>query len=327
MQGTALQTVENKQNAQNQLSLNKPVLTPQDIVHQVNLIQEVMKTVMKEGEHYGIIPGTNKPTLYKAGAEKLLITFRLDPEYEVISSVHEKDFVSYTVKCTLYHINTGNRVSSGLGSCNSREKKYRKQNPYDIDNTILKMASKRALIAAVLNGTAASDIFTQDIEDISDLSENNSKQIKTPEKLKEKSKVSYKLLLGELLFRKYGIDLKTEKEKAVEFIYQRTGKRSLTENEARELYEKLNEELETNLSRQQREELESYLKEAGFFSNRIELILDTIDFFKTIDVLKQFRSGNIEEALKLLGYRINANTIVTLDGEVVGEIEEDDVPF
>ena len=33
-------------------------------------------------------------------------------------------------------------------------------------NTILKMANKRALVAAVLNVTAASDIFTQDLEDV-----------------------------------------------------------------------------------------------------------------------------------------------------------------
>jgi hypothetical protein len=35
----------------------------------------------------------------------------------------------------------------------------------DLYNTVLKMADKRALIAAVLNGTAASDVFTQDVED------------------------------------------------------------------------------------------------------------------------------------------------------------------
>ncbi len=35
----------------------------------------------------------------------------------------------------------------------------------DTFNTVLKMSNKRALIAAVLNGTAASDIFTQDVED------------------------------------------------------------------------------------------------------------------------------------------------------------------
>jgi hypothetical protein len=37
----------------------------------------------------------------------------------------------------------------------------------DTWNTVLKMADKRALVAAVLNGTAASDIFTQDVEDSS----------------------------------------------------------------------------------------------------------------------------------------------------------------
>jgi hypothetical protein len=38
--------------------------------------------------------------------------------------------------------------------------------PADLANTILKMAKKRALIDAVLTATAASDIFTQDIEDL-----------------------------------------------------------------------------------------------------------------------------------------------------------------
>jgi hypothetical protein len=38
----------------------------------------------------------------------------------------------------------------------------------DTWNTVLKMANKRALIAAILNGTAASDVFTQDVEDMPD---------------------------------------------------------------------------------------------------------------------------------------------------------------
>lgn len=41
-------------------------------------------------------------------------------------------------------------------------------NPMDFDNTIVKMAEKRALAAAVLNATAASDIFTQDLDDLRD---------------------------------------------------------------------------------------------------------------------------------------------------------------
>lgn len=45
------------------------------------------------------------------------------------------------------------------------EEKQPNPNLPDTWNTVMKMANKRALIAAVLNGTAASDIFTQDVED------------------------------------------------------------------------------------------------------------------------------------------------------------------
>ncbi len=181
-------------------------MTLDEVIGQVSLIQDIMKNVMREDEHYGIIPGTKKPTLYKAGAEKLCLTFRLEPEYEIIKSIQEKDFVSYTVRCTLFPMKV-----SGLGSCNSRENKYRyrsdntgrpvpkeywdsnrdssilggsqytvrkkdkqwlifeqveNDNPLDLDNTILKMGCKRSLTAATLNATAASDIFTQDLEDL-----------------------------------------------------------------------------------------------------------------------------------------------------------------
>ena len=60
-------------------------------------------------------------------------------------------------------------ASNVSGSCNNFESKYRTLNPYDVKNTLEKMAEKRSLVAAVLIGTAASDIFTQDIEDLPDL--------------------------------------------------------------------------------------------------------------------------------------------------------------
>ncbi len=65
---------------------SKP-LTANDIKGQVDLIQEVMKKVMRDKEHYGIIPGCgDKPALLKPGAEKLNLTFRMapDPETEII---------------------------------------------------------------------------------------------------------------------------------------------------------------------------------------------------------------------------------------------------
>ena len=39
-------------------------------------------------------------------------------------------------------------------------------NPADVLNTVLKMAKKRALVDAVLSATGASDIFTQDLEEL-----------------------------------------------------------------------------------------------------------------------------------------------------------------
>lgn len=181
-------------------------LTIAELVEQTKLIQEAMKAVMKNGEHYGVIPGTQKPTLLKPGAEKLVVLFRLDPQYDVIECRESDLLVSYTVRCTLFHSPSGTRVSSGMGQCNSRETKYRyswvnsverptkeeqerlkaegvgrmrksygqwhwqtrieDENPMDKANTLLKMACKRALIAGVLNATAASDIFTQDLEDL-----------------------------------------------------------------------------------------------------------------------------------------------------------------
>jgi hypothetical protein len=46
------------------------------------------------------------------------------------------------------------------------KKKQIRTNPADVSNTVLKMAKKRGLIDAVLTVTAASDLFTQDIEDL-----------------------------------------------------------------------------------------------------------------------------------------------------------------
>ena len=106
-------------------------------------------------------------------------------------------------RCTLTR---GDLVAGqGVGSCNSWEKKYRWRNVYpekataedkehgrletrtgkngkpynvyvvkngdpaDVVNTIDKMAQKRALVAAVLIAVNASELFTQDVEDYSDI--------------------------------------------------------------------------------------------------------------------------------------------------------------
>src|SRR5688572_25622697 len=99
-------------------------LTVQDLVAQVTKIQEVMHAVMRKDEHYGVIPGTGtKPTLLKAGAEKLCLLFRLDPQYEHVEK-WDGSHLTIVSKCTLFHIPTSERRGSGEGLCSTRESKY-----------------------------------------------------------------------------------------------------------------------------------------------------------------------------------------------------------
>lgn len=174
------------------------------MVHQFSMLQELMEKILKKDVDYGVIPGMagGKPTLLKPGAEKICTMFRLDPQFVVLNAILEEDFVMYDVRCDMYSIHTGNRLGSGTGSANSREEKWMwrkaiatkeyddappdkrrvklrrksdgstweekqvRQNPYDLANTIEKMACKRALVAATLVTTAASSIWTQDIEEL-----------------------------------------------------------------------------------------------------------------------------------------------------------------
>lgn len=84
--------------------------------------------VMRKEIDYGIIPGTGgKPTLYKPGAEKLCKVFKLYPVFTPLGIVEdwESNLFHYRYSCNLVHRETGEVWGAGIGSCNSREKKYR----------------------------------------------------------------------------------------------------------------------------------------------------------------------------------------------------------
>lgn len=152
-----------------------------EVRQQVNQIQYLMREVLKDGEHFGTIKGCgNKPTLLQSGAEKIAYMFHFVPEYEVTRTSLEGGHREYEVVCTLKHRDTGQLMGGGLGLCTTMESKYRYRwegygsNKHrienadiaDVYNTVLKMAKKRAFVDAVKSTTAASDIFTQDIEDL-----------------------------------------------------------------------------------------------------------------------------------------------------------------
>lgn len=142
--------------------------SPEEVTRRTRMLQEYVRDHMAEGEDYGIIPGGNKPTLFKPGAEKLNAVFGLSPLVEVTSRLEDWDsgFVAYEVKVALLNKRTERVEAEGIGSCNSRERRYKNQDAAGIANTVLKMAKKRALVDATLSATRASGMFTQDLEDI-----------------------------------------------------------------------------------------------------------------------------------------------------------------
>lgn len=165
-----------------------------DIISHVALVQEVMRAVMKPDVHFGVIPGTDKPTLLKQGAEVLCMAFRVADSYQV-EDLSTSDVVRYRVTCIGTHQTTGIVLGSGMGEASSSEEKYKwrkafdeefeatpanlrriksgkyktkqvRTEPADLANTILKMANKRAKIAMTINVTACGDMFGQDLEDM-----------------------------------------------------------------------------------------------------------------------------------------------------------------
>ncbi len=124
-------------------------------------------TVLISGVDYGIIPHCNKPTLLKSGAEKIMNYLGLIARTEVVNRVEDYSTAFFSYECKVFLIDYNGVVKGeGVGICNSREGRYAKQNGYAIQNTVLKMTKKRALVDAVLNVGNLSARFTQDVEDM-----------------------------------------------------------------------------------------------------------------------------------------------------------------
>jgi hypothetical protein len=173
-------------------------LTAAQLKSRLAIIQDVMRSVMQRDVDYGVIPGTDKPSLFKPGAEKLCVTFRLSAASPDIEAVPEyTGDIRYRVRVPVSAAD-GTVLAVGVGECSTGEEKYRwrrpvhqkefeaapedqrrqkwtrkgevwdqvRVHPADVANTVLKMAHKRAYVHAVIMATAAGAIFTQDIEDL-----------------------------------------------------------------------------------------------------------------------------------------------------------------
>ena len=147
-------------------------------------LQTLLKDVLVQGLDYGTIPGTQKPTLLKPGSEKILGMLNCAAEVSILEKVedYKEGFFSYTVKVTAAHRGTGQVFGEGVGSANTKEKRYQRKDgtwndPFGLTNTVLKMAKKRAQLDCALTVGMASEMFTQDMD------EEESAELATPKQV------------------------------------------------------------------------------------------------------------------------------------------------
>jgi hypothetical protein len=179
------------------LRVLRPVAAPADLIRSQNEMREFIEQALEKDKDYGVIPGVKKPTLLKPGAEKVTLGFgcvatphilereidhdravRWFKQKKVWNNAHQNDrtfrwekeegesigLYRYVVQVDIVD-QDGVVRGSGIGSCSSMESKY-VDRPRDSENTILKMATKRAHVAAVLGTFGLSEQFTQDVEEM-----------------------------------------------------------------------------------------------------------------------------------------------------------------
>ena len=140
-------------------------------------VRAFIKSQLEQDVDYGYIrdkkgnPISQKPMLFRSGAEKLALFFNLRATYEVKEIEDwDKGFFKYSVKCYLTNGHTGEVITEGLGIAHSKEKKFRseKVDVFDLPNTLLKIAKKRAFVDAILSATGGSYFFYSGSEEDED---------------------------------------------------------------------------------------------------------------------------------------------------------------
>lgn len=112
----------------------QPAMTMADAVERFNAVNAFAHKVLRENVDFGIIPGTQKPTLLKPGAEKLTTFFGLTTRFILLEKTEDwagdqhggEPLFYYVYRCQLWRSDL--LVAESDASCNSRESKYRWRN-------------------------------------------------------------------------------------------------------------------------------------------------------------------------------------------------------
>lgn len=180
------------------------VMAPDEAAELDRQLRECMRAVLVEGTDYGPIPGGDpaRKNLLKPGAQKLIQWFGFGFTNDRTETERDADGarMGVTYRCTVFkEMADGRKVTvatcegyagydedryytsaeAARAKAEAKERKWAQQDqrapkperwegaaeyraPW---NTLLKMAQKRSLVGAAIDATAASGLFTQDMED------------------------------------------------------------------------------------------------------------------------------------------------------------------
>ena len=322
------------------IKINEKEVLPADIGQRIqeakrqnNALMTMMDELMQDGIDYGKVPGVPKPFLHQPGAQQLGLVFKFRPEFVKVDSIidfnQDPVFLSYEYKCKLYHKETDVFLGEGVGSCNNYERKYKYyrdktvfEDPLDRQNTIIKMAKKRAYVDATLNVTGASRLFTQDQDlvehDLSGENENGST---------ENNPGDYKMPFG----KHKGVKLKKLDKGYLNWIVGQMEPKNETGEKVQEMAEKyLN-------GSSKKEKLSSQKSSEGLkrITEMNELLRDEKELWSVVkEYLKEITGeANIKNLTKLSSEEFETiiNTVESMipgENDFDDELEEDfDVPF
>lgn len=125
---------------------------------------------LKRNVDFGKVGKATKPSLYKAGAEKVLMAYGVESKFILEQAVEDfgdgmnkMPMFFYRFRCELWK--GEQHITDGYGSANSNESACGRMAKWDAANQRLKIAKKRAMVDACLMLAQISGAFSQDIED------------------------------------------------------------------------------------------------------------------------------------------------------------------
>lgn len=125
--------------------------------------------LLRRNIDFGRIPKAQRPSLFKSGAERILMAYGVESRYVLEKAIEDfgdadhAPLFFYRFKCELYK--NGQHITDGYGSANSNEGSCGRAPKADLANSVIKKAKKRSMVDACLMLAQLSGAFTADLED------------------------------------------------------------------------------------------------------------------------------------------------------------------